>query len=172
MDYEKLGAEIGRLVKEKNVAYGSSFSKSGDIMRILYPTGIPPEKMDDALTVVRILDKLFRVATSKDAFGESPFKDICGYSLLAAAQSEAGKQPVHDLLKMQEKVDAAAEADRLKLLGRLGISGTKYPCLAIGEDFRGNPEPDKPCVLERGHGSWHEDRMGDQWWSGPADGDP
>ena len=90
-DYEKLGAEIGRLVNEKQVAYGDSFGKSGEVMRILYPAGIPPEKVDDALAVVRVVDKLFRIASQKDAFGESPWRDIAGYGLLGAARSEVAK---------------------------------------------------------------------------------
>lgn len=85
--YETLGAEIGRLVQEKQAAYGSSFQKAGDIMRILYPEGISPEKMDDALTIVRMLDKMFRIASDKDAFGESPYRDLAGYSLLGAKRS-------------------------------------------------------------------------------------
>jgi len=84
--YEHLGAEIGRLVTEKQKAYGSSFQKSGDVMRSLYPNGISPEQMDDALAIVRVVDKLYRIATDKDAFGESPWKDIVGYGLLGAAK--------------------------------------------------------------------------------------
>jgi hypothetical protein len=85
-DFEGLGAEIGRLVAEKQLAYGDSFGKAGQIMCILYPDGIPVEKIHDALAVVRIIDKLFRIATDKDALGESPYRDIAGYGLLGAAK--------------------------------------------------------------------------------------
>ena len=85
--FEKIGREVGKLVGEKNLAYGDSFSRSGECLRQMYPDGISPEKMDDALIIVRILDKLFRIANQKDAFGESPFKDICGYSLLGINKS-------------------------------------------------------------------------------------
>lgn len=88
MDYQALGQEIGQLVSEKQHAYGDSFGKSGDVLRLLYPDGINPDQYDDALCVVRIVDKLFRVATAKDAFGESPYRDIAGYALLGAAKSE------------------------------------------------------------------------------------
>lgn len=87
-DYERLGAEIGKLVQIKQEAYGDSFSKSGEIMRILYPNGIDHDQMDDALTIVRIIDKLFRIATDKDALGESPYRDITGYGLLGAMRDE------------------------------------------------------------------------------------
>lgn len=86
-DYEKVGAEIGRLVNEKQRAYGDSFGKSGDVLRILYPDGVPPDQYDDFLAVTRILDKLFRIATDKDALGENPFRDIAGYGLLGAAKA-------------------------------------------------------------------------------------
>jgi hypothetical protein len=88
MTYEQLGAEIGRLVQTKQEAYGDSFSKAGEVMRILYPDGIPPEKMGDALVIVRMLDKLFRIATDRDALGESPYRDIAGYALLGAMRAE------------------------------------------------------------------------------------
>lgn len=89
--YRELGEEIGRLVEEKQAAYGDSFGKSGYVMRCFYPDGISLEQMDDALTVVRVVDKLFRIATARDAFGESPWKDITGYGLLATARAEREK---------------------------------------------------------------------------------
>jgi hypothetical protein len=53
-------------------------------MRILYSDGIKPDQLGDALAIVRIIDKLFRLATRKEAFGESPYRDIAGYALLGA----------------------------------------------------------------------------------------
>lgn len=89
--FSDLGQAIGHLVYEKQAAYGDSFGKAGQIMKILYPEGIKPEQLSDALCLVRIIDKLFRIATAKDAFGESPYRDIAGYALLGAARSEKGK---------------------------------------------------------------------------------
>lgn len=86
--FELLGLEIGRLVDDKQAAYGDSFGKAGDIMRILYPDGLKPDGYDDMLAVVRIIDKLFRIATDRDALGESPFRDIAGYGLLGAARTD------------------------------------------------------------------------------------
>jgi hypothetical protein len=80
--YEGLGRRIGALVDRKNRAYGDSFHRSGKIMRILYPDGIRPDQMDDALAIIRILDKMFRLATRRDAFGENPWEDIAGYAIL------------------------------------------------------------------------------------------
>lgn len=89
--YGALGLQVGQLVQQKQAAYGDSFGKSGAVMRILYPDGIRPEQLDDALTVVRMLDKLFRVATDRDALGESPWRDIVGYALLAQRRVEDRK---------------------------------------------------------------------------------
>lgn len=83
MSYEQIAGDVARVVVEKQRAYGDSFGKSGAVMRILYPQGISHKQLDDALTVVRVIDKLFRVATKRDAFGENPWKDIMGYALLA-----------------------------------------------------------------------------------------
>lgn len=88
MKFEKIGTEIGKLVEQKNQAYGNSFSNSRDVLKVLYPNGIMPEQYGDMLAITRIIDKLFRVATKKDAFGESPFKDIAGYGILGAANDE------------------------------------------------------------------------------------
>lgn len=91
MSYSDLGKSIGELVEKKQAAYGDSFGKSGEVMRILYPDGIPPGKLDDALTVIRVLDKLFRIATDRDALGESPWRDVAGYALLSVHRVEATK---------------------------------------------------------------------------------
>lgn len=87
-DYKKIGEEIGSLVEKKQAAYGDSFGKSGAVMRILYPNGVSLEQLDSALTVVRVVDKLFRIATDKDAFGESPWNDIAGYAVLEVAKAK------------------------------------------------------------------------------------
>src|SRR4029077_1447387 len=71
--------ELGRTVAEKNAAYGSAFAKSGDFLKLLYPDGIRPEQYTDMLLLVRIFDKQMRIATHKDALGETPFRDIAGY---------------------------------------------------------------------------------------------
>jgi hypothetical protein len=86
--YPELGAEVGRLVEEKQAAYGDSFGQAGAVMRVLYPNGISVHQLDDALAVVRVVDKLFRIATARDAFGESPWKDIAGYALLGCRRTE------------------------------------------------------------------------------------
>jgi hypothetical protein len=90
--FEEIGAAVGQLVDEKNAAYGSSFACSGDFLRLLFPNGIPPSQYDDALLLVRIFDKQMRIATNRDAFGESPYQDIAGYGLLGTQLYEERKK--------------------------------------------------------------------------------
>lgn len=84
---------MGRLVDAKAAAYGDSVRKVAAIMRALYPDGIPPEKLDDALLLVRIADKISRIATDRDALGEDPFADICGYALRAVELRASRRAP-------------------------------------------------------------------------------
>ena len=87
-DYIDIAKEIGALVQEKNEAYGDSFGQACKILEVLYPEGIKPNQYRDALAVTRVIDKLFRLANKKDAFGESPWRDICGYSILGISNDE------------------------------------------------------------------------------------
>jgi hypothetical protein len=90
--FVQIGIAVGKLVEEKNAAYGSSFAVAGDFLRLLFPAGIPPERFDDALLLVRIFDKQMRIATDKDAFGESPYQDIAGYGVLGVRLHQQKKE--------------------------------------------------------------------------------
>jgi hypothetical protein len=81
-EFELAAEEIGKLVTEKNKAYGNSFEQAEQFLKLLFPDGIPVESYSDMLCIVRIFDKLKRVATDKNAFSESPFADIIGYGIL------------------------------------------------------------------------------------------
>lgn len=86
--YKDIASEIAELVTEKNKAYGDSFGEASNILKVLYPNGIRPFQYRDALAITRVIDKLFRLANKKDAFGESPWRDICGYAILGIANDE------------------------------------------------------------------------------------
>lgn len=89
-NYEALGAEIGRLVASKQEAYGDSFGKSDAILKVLFPSGVPVESYSNLLAIVRVIDKLFRVATANDKTGEDPWRDIAGYGLLGTGAPSSG----------------------------------------------------------------------------------
>lgn len=86
--YEKIGELIGQLVDKKNQAYGNSYAKSGEFLRLLYPNGIKPEQYDDMLGLIRLFDKQMRIANNKQAFGENPWNDIAGYGLLYSSEED------------------------------------------------------------------------------------
>lgn len=88
--FEAAGREIGALVDNKQAQYGDTISAVDDIMAILYPNGVPKEKMRDMLLIVRILDKVCRLTSSNGKGGESPFNDISGYGLLGAKHVKNG----------------------------------------------------------------------------------
>jgi len=81
--FTEIGTEIGALVTKKNAAYGNSFEESAKILQILFPDGVKPENYRNLLTITRVLDKLFRIATDEKALEENPWRDIAGYSLLS-----------------------------------------------------------------------------------------
>ena len=83
--YQELGSAIGAIVDQKNKSYGSSFAKAGDFLRLLWPDGVPAHRYEDLLLLARIFDKQMRIATDKDALGESPYADIAGYGTLGAS---------------------------------------------------------------------------------------
>lgn len=90
--YMRIGTAVGALVDRKNAQYGDSFNRSGEILRVLFPNGVAPSQYEDMLCLVRIIDKMFRIATAKDGVdpgGESPYRDIAGYGLLGTYRSEA-----------------------------------------------------------------------------------
>lgn len=73
--------ELETLMLSKRKAYGNAFNDAPEILKHLYPDGIQPHQYDDLLTIVRILDKLYRIANQANT--EDPWQDIAGYAVLA-----------------------------------------------------------------------------------------
>ncbi|MDD4601478.1 hypothetical protein SDC9_04162 [bioreactor metagenome] len=83
--YERAGQELGKMVDDKQAAYGDAITAVEQLMMVLYPQGVQPDQYRDMLIMVRTMDKQCRIARgNKEAFGESPWRDICGYGLLGA----------------------------------------------------------------------------------------
>jgi hypothetical protein len=85
--YKRIAMAVANLVAEKQEAYGDSFGRSKHLISVLYPDGIRSDQYDDALAIIRVIDKLFRIANKKDAFREDPWKDIMGYAMLGVAKN-------------------------------------------------------------------------------------
>lgn len=129
-NHEEIGRSIGALVAEKNAAYGDSFKNSGEIMKFLFPKGIPPEKYQISLALVRILDKIFRIATNPGYNNEDPWKDIAGYCILMAGYEQqrgnfsldnASEQPVCFSGTLPLRVPVPYRLDDISLVDQGGI---------------------------------------------------
>lgn len=69
------------------------FGQAGKVLKVLYPNGINTDQYDDLLCLLRILDKLFRIAQrGKVIEGESPYLDIAGYGLLGCVKDKKNKE--------------------------------------------------------------------------------
>jgi|GEM_PF-1166063 len=125
----RIAAEVGDLVRQKNEAYGDSFGTCGDFLRLLYPDGILPSQYGDALALARTFDKQMRIATSKDAFGESPWRDIAGYAVLGAEQHERDATP------SGPKDDAPAAAPAAEPAANADTSDEGYAASSCADTF-------------------------------------
>jgi len=116
--FAAIGREIGELVETKNKQYGDSFMQSCRILEALYPDGVKPAQYRSLLAVARLIDKLFRIATGKDALAghapcphcnrpfESPGLDIAGYGILLEAAARQRQRERESLTSMPERREA------------------------------------------------------------------
>ena len=91
--------EVGNLLEEKNKAYGNAFDTAGDFLRLLYPQGVQPNQYNDMLCLVRIFDKMKRIATGDPT--ENSWQDISGYGILGLKRHDNDKF----LTKLKEQED-------------------------------------------------------------------
>ena len=82
--YVEIGYDLGKLVQEKNEAYGDSWKKTAQILAVLYPDGVKPRDFIHMLLLVRMSDKMCRIATNPNPEGENPWQDIGGYGILGS----------------------------------------------------------------------------------------
>jgi hypothetical protein len=88
------GKRLAQTVVRKDSEYGDATRKAGRLLRELWPNGIPVDAYDSALLVVRILDKVCRIANGCEgnpAAKRDAWSDIGGYGLLGVVNGgEAG----------------------------------------------------------------------------------
>lgn len=137
--YEELGRRVGALVDVKNAAYGSAFDDAGSFLKLLYPNGIEPDQYSDALALVRIFDKMKRIATDRDALGESPYQDIAGYGLLGLNRVEKSREKAPDAYES----NLSKAESILKAIKVLESQGVTFPELRIihGHSYDANGAP-------------------------------
>jgi hypothetical protein len=122
IDFESIATSIGKLVASKNKSYGNSFQESGKIIEMLYPNGIPVEKYTSVLALIRIIDKLYRIATQPDFNGEDAWRDIAGYAILMSGYEDAkrGKNTGHldsTTFSVVSKTSGFTRLDEVPILG-------------------------------------------------------
>lgn len=96
--FEAACRNLADLLRRKRGAYGGTIAATGMILRAVFPDGIRPEQYDDLGLIVRIADKLRRIASSgRAADGENPYQDIAGYGICGvvdlAAPEEGPEEP-------------------------------------------------------------------------------
>lgn len=88
--FSKIAEEIGDVVELKNRAYGNAINDTEGFLKLLYPNGITEDKYHSVGLLIRMWDKMKRIASDAEAFGESPFMDIAGYAILGEEASRRG----------------------------------------------------------------------------------
>jgi hypothetical protein len=155
MTFDEVRIEMDSFIsflQEKNEAYGSSFAKSGEFLRLLFPDGIPPEKLQDALTFVRIFDKMMRIATLESAFQEDPVRDIMGYAILYWKLKQEMKQvDTAENIASPAKTNPESAFDLAEAIRK------------IHDRVLGLPQQPEPLTPRHKRGPWGQD----QPWDAP-----
>ena len=85
--YKEIGERIGSIVDVKNMQYGDSINCTADFLKLLFPNGIPVEAYKDLGIIVRIWDKIKRIASGNKG-SENAYNDIAGYAILMSKEDK------------------------------------------------------------------------------------
>jgi len=89
LELESISLDVASIVKEKNREYGSAFQKVSHILSILFPNGIPTNKYHDVAILIRVLDKVCRIASANDKdVKKDAWLDLTGYGLLRLSEGD------------------------------------------------------------------------------------
>lgn len=91
-DVKNAVREIYTIVSQKLTYYGPNTIEKGQaIMQNLFPDGIPVSKYPDALIIIRVIDKLCRLAESPESIKDA-WCDISGYGIRRVASMSREKE--------------------------------------------------------------------------------
>lgn len=79
--YKETALKIGNIVQTKNNQYGNAINNTGEFLKLLYPNGIKQEQYAELGVIVRVYDKLKRIANGNQG-EENAWQDIAGYGIL------------------------------------------------------------------------------------------
>ena len=77
-----IASELAEMLSDKNRKYGDSYARMAHVLPMFYPDGVPGNHLLDAVFILRIIDKLMRIASAQSDDEEDPVKDIAGYAIL------------------------------------------------------------------------------------------
>jgi len=89
-DFLSLANELGNMLADKNRQYGDSYARMAHVLPMFYPDGVPPDQLLDAVFILRIVDKLMRIASAQGDDQEDPVLDLCGYGILRLREMRNG----------------------------------------------------------------------------------
>lgn len=116
--------KLKNLLAEKAAGYGPSWQTAADMMLVLFPDGIPPYAYTDALLIVRVLDKLQRLAHAiinerGDGGNEDPWYDLAGYGMVGCSKD--------DYIKSFEQLDPEFAEKLTKALNDVEMKKEREP---------------------------------------------
>jgi hypothetical protein len=88
--FHSLGEELADMLDNKNRQYGDSYARMAHVLPMFYPDGVPGDRLLDAVFILRIIDKLMRIASAQGDDVEDPVKDIAGYAILRMKEMRSG----------------------------------------------------------------------------------
>ena len=80
--FEGIAFELSSMLEDKNRQYGDSYARMQHVLPVFFPNGVPADRLLDAIFILRIVDKLMRIASNQPDDMEDPVKDIAGYAIL------------------------------------------------------------------------------------------
>jgi len=131
-NFREIAEATAVLVESKDAAYGNSFDVAGEFLKTLYPHGIKPEQYGDMLALVRIYDKMKRIASGDSS--ENSWGDITGYGLLGQrrvirehnAYKEAMRITQEKIDKLKFKEDESSKKDPFDMENLKNIGVERY----------------------------------------------
>ena len=88
--FEEIGRSRGKLLDSKQKQYGSeAIPAVEEMMKILFPQGIPLEKIGESVLISRILEKLCRITFGDGSGDEDAFADIQGYGMIGSTEGKS-----------------------------------------------------------------------------------
>jgi hypothetical protein len=84
--FQDIALETADTLVLKDKAYGSSFNKTAEFLKLLFPDGVVDDQYSHLMYIVRVLDKIGRIANCSLLPPEEgvldAYKDINGYTTL------------------------------------------------------------------------------------------